>query len=68
MTEEKKTPTEVVAKFREDVDRVRDEVGKMIVGQREILDGALTCLLAGGHALLEGVPGLGKTMLVRSLA
>jgi MoxR-like ATPase len=39
-----------------------------MVGQREILDGVLTCLLAGGHALLEGVPGLGKTMLVRSLA
>ncbi len=40
----------------------------MIVGQEDILDGVLTCLLAGGHALLEGVPGLGKTMLVRSLA
>ena len=40
----------------------------MIVGHREVVDGVLTCLLAGGHALLEGVPGLGKTMLVRTLA
>ena len=40
----------------------------MIVGQEEIVDGVLMCMLAGGHALLEGVPGLGKTMLVRTLA
>lgn len=61
-------PTELVRHFREDAQRVRAEVGKMIVGQQPIVDGVLTCLLAGGHALLEGVPGLGKTMLVRSLA
>ncbi|MFW6197489.1 MAG: AAA family ATPase [Myxococcota bacterium] len=61
-------PDDLVREFREDVDRVRAEVGKMIVGQGAIVDGVLTCLLAGGHALLEGVPGLGKTMLVRSLA
>ena len=59
---------QIVQAFHDDVTRVRDEIGKMIVGQAEIVDGALTCLLAGGHALLEGVPGLGKTMLVRSLA
>ncbi|MBZ0117309.1 MAG: MoxR family ATPase [Sandaracinaceae bacterium] len=63
-----KKPQVLVEELRRDVDTVRAEVGKMIVGQREILDGVLTCLLAGGHALLEGVPGLGKTMLVRSLA
>ena len=40
----------------------------MIVGNREVVDGVLTCMLAGSHALLEGVPGLGKTMLVRTLA
>jgi MoxR-like ATPase len=46
---------------------IEEEVGKVIVGQQEILRGILTCVLAGGHALLEGVPGLGKTMLVRTL-
>ncbi len=46
---------------------IEDEVGKVIVGQQEVVRGILTCVLAGGHALLEGVPGLGKTMLVRTL-
>jgi MoxR-like ATPase len=48
--------------------RVRAEIAKRIVGQDEIIDGALTCLLGGGHVLLEGVPGLGKTLLVKTLA
>ncbi|MBX3272045.1 MAG: MoxR family ATPase [Sandaracinaceae bacterium] len=61
-------PKERVEAFRRDLDTVRAEIGKMIVGQRDIVDGVLTCLVAGGHALLEGVPGLGKTMLVRSVA
>ena len=61
-------PKEQVQQFQTDVKALRAEVGKMIVGQDEIVDGVITCLLAGGHALLEGVPGLGKTMLVRSLA
>ena len=47
---------------------VRGEIGKAIVGQTEVVDGVLTALLAGGHVLLEGAPGLGKTMLVRTLA
>ncbi len=63
-----KSPEALVDDFRADIDRVRAEVGKMIVGQEDILDGVLICLIAGGHALLEGVPGLGKTMLVRSVA
>jgi MoxR-like ATPase len=50
------------------LNRVRDEIGKIIVGQQEVVDGVLICLLAGGHALLEGVPGLGKTTLLRTLA
>jgi MoxR-like ATPase len=61
-------PREALAGFQRDLDRVRKEVGKVIVGNEEIVDGVLTCLLAGGHALLEGVPGLGKTMLVRTLS
>ncbi len=48
--------------------RLRDEIGKAIVGHAEIVDGVLTCLFVGGHALLEGVPGLGKTYLIRTLA
>ncbi len=54
--------------FRRDVQRLRDEVGKVIVGHEAIVEGVVMALLAGGHALLEGVPGLGKTMLVRTLA
>jgi len=47
---------------------VRDEVGKAFIGQAEVLDQILIALLAGGHALLEGVPGLGKTLVVRALS
>jgi MoxR-like ATPase len=54
--------------FREIAARIEGEVGKYIVGQREVVRHTLICLVAGGHALLEGVPGLGKTMLVRTLA
>src|ERR1700736_13927 len=48
--------------------RVREEIGKIIVGQRDVGDGVLICLLSGGHVLLEGVPGLGKTTLLRTLS
>jgi MoxR-like ATPase len=54
--------------FRRDYRAVFDEIGKVIVGHKDIIDGVLTCLFVGGHALLEGVPGLGKTALVRALA
>ena len=57
-----------VAAFTADLLRLRTEIGTMIVGQDAIVEGVLTCLLGGGHALLEGVPGLGKTMLVRTMA
>ena len=53
--------------FTKTIGTLREEVAKVIVGNREIVDGVLTCMLAGSHALLEGVPGLGKTMLVRTL-
>src|SRR5437660_10699008 len=59
---------ERAAAFREAYARVKKEIGKVIVGHGEIVDGVLTCLFVGGHALLEGVPGLGKTLLVRTLA
>ena len=54
--------------FRRDYERLRAEIGKVIVGQEEVVDQTLTALFAGGHVLLEGVPGLGKTLLVRTLA
>ena len=47
---------------------VKEEIGRAIVGQQEVIDLTLTALLAGGHVLLEGVPGLGKTLLARTLA
>jgi len=59
---------EDVANFQKLIGGLREEVGKVIVGNREIIDGVITCMLAGSHALLEGVPGLGKTLLVRTMA
>jgi MoxR-like ATPase len=47
---------------------VQEQIGRVIVGHDEIVQGVLTCLFVGGHCLLEGVPGLGKTLLVRTLA
>ena len=58
----------LIAAFRSDHDRVKVEVQKAVVGHENIIDGVLTCLFAGGHCLLEGVPGLGKTLLIRSLS
>jgi MoxR-like ATPase len=57
-----------VADFQKKVGTLREEVAKVIVGNREVVDGVLTCMLAGSHALLEGVPGLGKTMLVKTMS
>jgi MoxR-like ATPase len=54
--------------FRETATRIEAEVGRYIVGQQDVVRHTLICLVVGGHALLEGVPGLGKTMLVRTLA
>ncbi len=55
-------------KPRQFAEQVRTELGKVIVGQREVIDQLLTVLLAGGHALLEGVPGIAKTLIVKALA
>jgi MoxR-like ATPase len=59
---------EQIQSFRDSYAALRAEIGKVIVGHDEIVHGVLTCLFIGGHALLEGVPGLGKTLLVRTLA
>jgi MoxR-like ATPase len=65
------TPAEVrehCEAFRATYNALRDEIAKVMVGQTPVVDGVLTCLFAGGNVLLEGVPGLGKTLLVRTLA
>jgi MoxR-like ATPase len=57
-----------VEQFRRAYQSVQAEIGKVIVGHTDIVHGVLTCLFVGGHALLEGVPGLGKTLLIRTLS
>jgi len=64
MIESKAQIEEAVKRF----ERLRTEIEKVIVGQREVVEQLLWCIVAGGHALLEGIPGLGKTMLVRTVA
>ncbi|MEN9733567.1 MAG: ATPase RavA [Verrucomicrobiota bacterium] len=57
-----------IAAFRDTFSRLRESIGRVLVGQQEIVDGVLTAIFSGGHVLLEGVPGLGKTLLVRTLS
>jgi MoxR-like ATPase len=56
------------AEFRDTAAAIEEQVGQVIVGQAGVVRAVLMCVIAGGHALLEGVPGLGKTMLIRTLA
>ena len=72
MTESTQSPAAADAraaaeKFQSTYQRINEEVCRMMVGQQDVVEGVLTALLAGGHVLLEGVPGLGKTLLVRTL-
>src|SRR6188508_517036 len=65
------TPTQLQAeatRFREDFHQLRATIGEVIVGQQRVIEGVLTAVIAGGNVLLEGVPGLGKTELVKTLA
>jgi MoxR-like ATPase len=57
-----------IPQFREIAAAIESEVGKVIVGQADVVRHVLICVIAGGHALLEGVPGLGKTMLIKTLS
>ncbi len=61
------TESQITA-FRDTFARLRQSIGRVLVGQEEIVDGVLTAIFSGGHVLLEGVPGLGKTLLVRTLS
>lgn len=54
--------------FRQTASKIESEVGRVIVGQTDVVRHVLVSILAGGHVLLEGVPGLGKTMLIRTLS
>ena len=65
------TPASIDDRLRQFADtyaRITAEVERVIVGHRDVMEGVLLCLLTGGHAILEGVPGIGKTLLVRTLA
>src|SRR5436190_8153358 len=70
MTDENLSPDEVAAvqKCEQAYNKLRDELAKVIVGQNEVIEQVLIAIFARGHALLEGVPGLAKTLLVSSLA
>ncbi|MFM1830219.1 MAG: hypothetical protein RLZZ558_559 [Planctomycetota bacterium] len=59
---------QLIERFRGDFEKVRAEVAKAIVGHAAVVEGTLICLFANGHVLLEGVPGLGKTLLIRTLS
>ena len=67
MTTEKEMQAQA-GQFRDNFTRIRDEVGHVIVGQERVVEATLTAILSGGNVLLEGVPGLGKTELVKTLS
>jgi len=54
--------------YQKKFDEIRAEIGKVVIGQREVVDGLIECLISNGHALVEGIPGIGKTLLVKTLA
>ena len=68
MEQQQYPQAEIASRFQHDFSQLRQEIAKVIVGYPEIIEQVLICLFAGGHVLLEGVPGLGKTMLVRTLS
>ncbi|MDX1617471.1 MAG: MoxR family ATPase [Balneolaceae bacterium] len=61
-------PVEAVDFFQESVDKIKAEIGKVVVGQKAIIDQLLICLFSRGHCVLVGVPGLAKTLLIRTVA
>jgi len=68
MIEQKRSPEEEASFFREKMDRLRTELKEAIVGQEGVIELIITAMFADGHVLLEGLPGLGKTLMIRSLA
>jgi MoxR-like ATPase len=68
MPDQTTDPAAAAKQFQDDFNAVREQIGRVVVGQGPIVDQILTCLFVGGHALLEGVPGIGKTLLVRTIS
>lgn len=66
--EEKKLDPKIIREAHVDFNKIKKEVGRMVVGQEEVLDSLLRALLADGHVLVEGVPGIAKTLLIRALS
>ena len=62
------TPIEKANSIKRNFDLIKDELSKVIVGQKALIQNLFICLLCGGHALIEGVPGLGKTLIVKTLS
>ncbi|MEN7342655.1 MAG: MoxR family ATPase [Pseudomonadota bacterium] len=62
------SPTADAAMLMQKINEVREQIGRAFIGQPEVVDRVIVALLAGGHVLMEGVPGLGKTLLVKALA
>jgi MoxR-like ATPase len=54
--------------YQERFDDIRAEIGKVVIGQKEVIDGLIEALISNGHAMVEGIPGIGKTLLVKTLA
>ena len=68
MEDETKTTSEDVQVVADILSKARSEVGKVIIGQQKVLDHCLIAIFTGNHVLVEGVPGVAKTLLVRTLA
>lgn len=62
------TENQTIQEAFQDINLLREQIAQAMIGQREVIDQTLICLLAAGHALVEGVPGLGKTLLVKAIA
>jgi MoxR-like ATPase len=68
MTTATEDPKQLLQRFRADFEELREEIEKIVLGQNEVVTATLIALVAGGHVLVEGVPGMGKTLLARTLA
>ena len=58
----------IIKKCKADLDKVKDEIAKVVMGQEKVVDALIKAVLANGHVLLEGIPGIAKTLVIRALA